>query len=300
MNKLLKLTGVSVVAIMTAMGANAAGYTCEELIEYTSCNAGYYLYTPTSSDCPDGYTYSTSYCFNYDTGYYPDVSQSECLEGNDGSYVYLGTGCADTMESPNDPYEYFIPETTSCLECPVGSICSGGTESATPCPAGSYCATTGLKAPTGLCSKGTFSAGGATAATCTSCPSFGMTDKDGNAVVTTTESTGSTSVLACSVGPSVYFNDGKGTYHFKSNCALDVNNLTVSSEEECLALGSNNTWDDNSEAPYCSGPGVDALIPTNEDDCNAFPYGGWDSESEICIPDVGEYWVLQSTGWEVL
>ena len=294
MNKLLKLTGVSVLAIVAASNANAAGYTCEELIEYTSCNPGYYLpKISSSSDCPAGYEYVTDVCYNEDTGYYSDTPQSECDAEEE---EFLGDGC---LGFDNEGMEEFITAIPTCAVCPIGSICSGGTESATPCPAGSYCATTGLKAPTGLCPKGTFSAGGATAATCTSCPSFGMTDKDGNAVVTTTESTGSTSVLACSVGPSVYFNDGKGTYHFKSNCALNVNNLTISSEEECLALDPNNRWHDDPEALYCSGPGVDALIPTNEDDCNAFPYGGWDSEFEICIPDVGEYWVLQSTGWEV-
>ena len=59
MNKLLKLTGVSMLAIITANGANAAGYTCEELIEYTSCNPGYYLNT--ASSYPD-YTYGKGWC----------------------------------------------------------------------------------------------------------------------------------------------------------------------------------------------------------------------------------------------
>ena len=53
MNKFLKLTGVSVLTIVAATGANAAGYTCEELIEYTSCNDGYYL---NSGDCIEGAT----------------------------------------------------------------------------------------------------------------------------------------------------------------------------------------------------------------------------------------------------
>jgi len=124
-----------------------------------------------------------------------------------------------------------------------------------------------------------------------------MTDKDGNAVVTTTESTGSTSVLACSVGPSVYFNDAKGTYHFKSNCALDVNNLTISSEEECLALDPNNTWHDDPLALYCSGPGVDALIPTNEDDCLEFANGVGDWVDGQCRHMANDFWTVGIDGW---
>ena len=51
--KKIKLCGVSLCTLLAATGANAAGYTCEELIEYTSCNPGYYLNAGTS--CPAGY-----------------------------------------------------------------------------------------------------------------------------------------------------------------------------------------------------------------------------------------------------
>ena len=271
MKNILKLTGVSILAVMATANANAAGYTCEELIEYTSCNAGYYLYTPTSSGCPEGYTYNTSYCFNYDTGYYPDVSQSECLEGDDGSNVYLGRGCADTMESPNDPYEYFIPATTSCLECPVGSICSGGTESATPCPAGSYCATAGLSTPTGLCPKGTFSAGGATSASCTACPTSDLTDANGNVVSVITASTGSISSAACFVAKGTEFKDDKGTYRYTDDCKYGSFSLkNIKTETDCEefseATGEGWRWDGS----ICVYDGNDTvLVPTTQEKCEA-------------------------------
>ncbi|MBR2412378.1 MAG: hypothetical protein IKB10_01800 [Alphaproteobacteria bacterium] len=77
MNKLLKLTGVSVVAIMTAMGANAAGYTCEELIEYTSCNTGYALLEG-DCVCDGGYYTNGDKCTICPIGTYSSVNASEC------------------------------------------------------------------------------------------------------------------------------------------------------------------------------------------------------------------------------
>ena len=42
------IVGVSLFALFAANNAMAAGYVCEELIEYTSCMDGYYL---TNGDC---------------------------------------------------------------------------------------------------------------------------------------------------------------------------------------------------------------------------------------------------------
>jgi len=109
MNKFLKLTGVSMLAIVAASNANAAGYTCEELIEYTSCNAGYYLYTMTSSDCPAGYQYGKDVCYNEDTGFYPDTPQSECAAWESPVGIFLGDGC---FGYDDEATEDFIPATT--------------------------------------------------------------------------------------------------------------------------------------------------------------------------------------------
>ena len=77
MNKLLKLTGVSVLAIMATANANAAGYTCEELIEYTSCNTGYALLDG-DCVCDGGYYTNGDKCTVCPIGTYSSVNASEC------------------------------------------------------------------------------------------------------------------------------------------------------------------------------------------------------------------------------
>ena len=87
MTKFFKLTGVSILAIMATANANAAGYTCEELIEYTSCNAGYAL---TDGDC-------IRLC---DAGYY--------LNGDTCSICPVGT--------------YSLRGSSSCAKCPLTDL----------------------------------------------------------------------------------------------------------------------------------------------------------------------------------
>ncbi|MBR2393833.1 MAG: hypothetical protein IKB05_05080 [Alphaproteobacteria bacterium] len=77
MNKLLKLTGVSMLAIVAATGARAAGYTCEELIEYTSCNTGYALLDG-DCVCDGGYYTNGDKCTICPIGTYSSVNASEC------------------------------------------------------------------------------------------------------------------------------------------------------------------------------------------------------------------------------
>jgi len=289
MNKFFKLTGVSMLAIMTATNANAAGYTCEELIEYTSCNPGYYLST-VDTTCPDGYTYVEDACFTFDhvdiagntifehlgnvVLIKPDLElcevddYSECgsMQGFcELANTWLGTGCFMFSEDGyfDDEYgnEYdFIEKTAGhttvsmCVDCPIGHSCAGGTAGATLCPAGSYCATTGLKEPTGKCAVGSYAASGATS--CMSCPSTGLTDINGAVVNATTLSTGSTSVSACIVGSESQFKDTKGTYHFKSDCSYSV---SIATPDGCEILGG--SWDDFSAD--CSG--VDGSVNPGKD-----------------------------------
>ncbi len=88
MQKFLKLTGVSVLAIVAATGANAAGYTCEELIEYTACNDGWYLNDGDcieSTTCPSG-SYLRPFCSVSDCGVSYD-SETEEYTCCDGDYV---------------------------------------------------------------------------------------------------------------------------------------------------------------------------------------------------------------------
>ncbi len=131
MQKILKLSAMSVLAVITASGANAAGYTCEELIEYTSCNAGYTLsahrcvYMPTCSagsystqSCPDGYTYSSDWC--WEDGYWDSIGG-----GNDCTGESYGMGCLINKEDEGS-YEItdLIPVEYTCASCPDTGLVS--------------------------------------------------------------------------------------------------------------------------------------------------------------------------------
>ena len=284
MQKILKLTGVSILAIVAAANANAAGYTCEELIEYTSCNAGYYL-SHQDGTCPDGYTYS-SFVSTWEEEYRSWDSEEDFLNaceengftGEDGCwYSILGAGCYKNWEC-EECEEYwqsdFTPATTSgtttCSECPAGSYCVGGdktTAVATMCAAGTYqpekkqasCLTTPV---------GNYSLAGAE--NYTACPTTGLKDKDGKTVTATTSGDGATSIMSCYVGPEWYFNDTKGTYHFTSNCnAFDLATATSAEKNaRCTSMGG--SWNSGG---YCE---IDFVYPTTESTCNEFDFCNWD------------------------
>ena len=300
MNKLLKLTGVSVLAIVAASNANAAGYTCEELIEYTSCNDGYYLNSgkciegascgagnylkaippEISSDKPeeDAWAeYGTTWCLYAEDDYWLADSQEEC-EAYDDSGIEQGTwyGEGFVYDSGNN-YRRFAKElNVECTPCAAGTYQNAaGQYSCLTCPAGSYCGTMGLSAAT-LCTQGTYSMDGATE--CSQCPATGLTDKNGATVVATTATTGSTSPTACIVGSEYYFTDTKGTYHYKSDCEFDLSGET---EEKCIALNyldplninpNHNEslgWFWYGEGCELLGNSVTALAPTTEEECAA-------------------------------
>ena len=118
MQKILKLSAVSLLVIVATTNANAAGYTCENLIEYTSCNDGYELSMAECVDiptcnagayalrqCPDGYILETGVC----------VDGSDASSGNgfgDCQYdAYYEYACRD--ETGN--YE---PVVYACESCP--------------------------------------------------------------------------------------------------------------------------------------------------------------------------------------
>ena len=273
--------GVSLFAILSAVNAMAAGYTCEELIEYTSCNEGYYL-SAGALTCPDGYTFVQDVCEDAMGSLYY-VSSEECNEVDSG--VHMQSVCLDDLafqnssssESNNDQWyvEPTAASATTCSTCPTGAYCTGGTTAATPCPAGSYCATTGLSQPTGLCAQNSYSTGGATA--CISCPDTDLTDKDGKTVVAKTATTGTDSPSKCFIDPDAYFKNTKGIYHFKSNCSyaynIDPDSLTEEEKiERCESFGG--TWSDvdgyfSSPVCYAGRPS----LPDNEEDCLALGAG---------------------------
>ncbi|MBR2412759.1 MAG: hypothetical protein IKB10_03800 [Alphaproteobacteria bacterium] len=273
MQKLIKLTGVSILAIVASVNANAAGYTCEELIEYTSCNDGYYLsdkkcienitcpagnYLATS--CPEGLTYHKGWCllacgadcyrFGLD---YP--TQEDCTDMGE---TWYGAGCANESEEYDSLNEVSFSAPTS---------------------------------------------------TCTSCPTHQYTNANGQSVtVSTTSNAGSTSLQECYVTPDTYFTDSKGTYHYKSDCKYKQYLQPVTSEEECIAIavaetnwkysedtGRNHEWEwdgDRCMFSYPEGPTPSSFAPTTEAECNALAekndHGGyieWEDNQCVCYDE---------------
>jgi len=311
----IKICVISLCTLLVATGANAAGYTCEELIEYTSCNPGYYLGAGKPGEsilsCPEGYKLATTtgLCWDDYNGYayYQAGTREECLaidyetDGFETSWI-SGTVCvsADDMDYTTELVETEGTAGTDCIECSVGSICAGGTAAATECPAGSYCATAGLSKPTNVCAKGSYSLAGATA--CTSCPASNLTDVNGNAVSVTTESTGSTSSSACFVAKGTLFKDNKGIFRYRDNCAYgnyggvkteqqaceaDEYGEWVDGACDCSAYGDPVWWNYFPEygVAECSDTGYDGLSSSCED-----TGGTWNWEQFDCVcPDGGEF-----------
>ncbi len=263
MNKILKLSGVSMLAVMATANANAAGYTCEELIEYTSCNTGYYLnagdcVAGTSCgagnylvpSCQAGFEYVTEGCLWSDGIFESDVSPEDCED--DGRYYDTGHWCFGYIFD-DDGSEYYgvVAANFDCMSCAAGTYQpSAGQYSCMTCPAGSECPTTTMAT---LCEYGEYSSAGATA--CSNCPETGMTDKDGATVVATTLSKGSTSLSQCVVGSEYNFTDTKGTYHYTSECEV-FNPSGIKTEADCEWLaettGEDWYWEEWSNYSVCS------------------------------------------------
>jgi len=294
MKNILKLTGVSVLAIVAATNANAAGYTCEELIEYTSCNPGYWLSTvgAVPASCPDGYDYGTGWCYiEFDDQIISVGTEEECAEeargsGNGVAYDFIGDGCfsmdlyyenydkSEALAELNDAVDGSI----DCMICPAGSSCEGGDKTAVACPAGSYQPNAGqascIDAPVGNYVADT----GATSYT--ACPASGLTDINGNVVPVTTASTGSTSSSACYVAKGVEFKDTKGIYRFTENCHTSYN--FVKAVNDGCPNGYKILYEYDDGDAYCINK-----LPDTEVECLAVhgEYAWWDEESEVCVCD---------------
>ncbi|MBR2412842.1 MAG: hypothetical protein IKB10_04250 [Alphaproteobacteria bacterium] len=248
MQKILKLSTVSILTIMAASNANAAGYTCEELIEYTSCNAGYYLNAGDciegttcgagnylKATCPEGSVYDSNWCWVSDSpGDF--VTDGEYCEESGGDL--LGPGCISQeildYISEGD-YSWYYPEddenwsltdvitpalSYTCSACAAGEYQpSAGQYSCLTCPAGSECPTTTTAT---LCKAGEYASAGSIA--CTTCPQHSYTNASGEFVtVSATSKAGAGSATACYIDPDTYFTDESGVYHFKSNCSYSTN-----------------------------------------------------------------------------
>ena len=300
MKKLLQLTGISVVAIMTANVANAAGYTCEELIEYTSCNPGYAL-SMGDYICPDGYVYKTGICNDQESYYYGVSSLETCepyLGWDSGQESEWWAGACikeDALQEGSNRVDQmgeniiFIDGYTpgSCNECLAGYYCAGGTDAMTPCAAGTYqpntkqtsCITT---------PQGNYSAAGATAYT--ACPTSDLTDASGNVVSVTTASDGATSSAECFVAKGTLFKDAKGIYKYTDNCIHgNFGSYYVMDED-----GAPNECVDGYEEGY--DPGYCYRVPTTEETCLVATSEGsvaatWDGEK--CHCDTTPMWDIR-------
>ena len=305
MNKILKLTGVSMLAIVAATNAHSAGYTCEELVEYTSCNQGYYLNSGKCIEsatcgagnyihvsCPDGYEYSDEWCLG-EAGWAAGWDAESCDMDLFGQWY--GPGCVkEDYEFSTNP-EYFVASSMECSPCSAGTYQNtAGQYSCLTCPAGSECPTAGLVSHT-LCEVGEYSSVGATA--CSTCPATGLTDKDGATVVATTPTTGSTSPAACIVDENVYFADTKGTYHYKSDCWYAGWDMSVTTEEQCASIAARESvvtdaeWFWDGEICRLEVVGVwrisSSFAPTTEEECNDIPSNAmgsvhWENNQCMC------------------
>jgi len=117
MQKLIKLSAVSMLAIVAASGANAAGYTCEELIEYTSCNSGYYLNAGKcieSTTCPSGSYLQPTCADGYELYHNLCEVDGEWSYGDDEEFCdgtfYAGWHCQD--------YDKTVAADMECQLCP--------------------------------------------------------------------------------------------------------------------------------------------------------------------------------------
>ena len=304
MQKILKLSTVSMLAIVAASNANAAGYTCEELIEYTSCNTGYYLNAGDciegttcgagnyiTGTCPEGSVYDSNWCWVQDSpGDFVSGDDEYCEEsGGD----LLGPGCISQEILGDSEYSWYYEHADdenwsltdvitpvlsyTCSACAAGEYQpSAGQYSCLTCPAGSECPTTTTAT---LCEIGTYSSAGATS--CTSCPTTGLTDKDGKTVVATTASKGTTGLGFCYIADDVMFQDDKGIYHYTSECGIygytpfDESVATETQKEaRCTELGG--TWDGGE----CV---ISYDIPETEAECNKYQ-GTWEPDG-FCICD---------------
>ena len=276
MNKILKIGGVSILAIVATTNANAAGYTCEELIEYTSCNPGYYLNSGDCIEgatcgaghyimgvCPENYEYFTEGCFADDS--ITDGDAESCNEF--GTYYDAGHWCFGFND---DDTSEVVPASLECTSCAAGTYQpNAGQYSCVTCPAGSYCASDGLTAVSGVCEYGQYSSLGATA--CLSCPTHSYTNANGQSVTVpaTTVSKGTGSITDCIIDTDTYFTDVTGTYHFKENCSFTMSTkFSVNSQADCAVVGG--YWSDVSgEGDYfCLANSSSPYVPQTAEACD--------------------------------
>ena len=285
MNKFLKLTGVSMLAIMTANAANAAGYTCEELVEYTSCNPGHYL----SPICSDGYTPVLGLCAYYEMNGDFVVGQTADSCGEYDMYEYKGDGCIKETITYEDIDGYLsevktidfvkaTSDTISCTPCPAGTSCAGDTSQLSKCPSGTYQPSTGqsscIPAPAGnfvadnsssmfgataytACAAGTYqsSTGKSSCSLCPAgsyCATTGLSAATGECAIGTYSLSGATACLSC---PATGLTDKDGNTVVATTAATGSTGVTA-----CLVMSDTTFTDDKGVYRFTSNCTFDSKL----------------------------------------
>ncbi|MBR2412459.1 MAG: hypothetical protein IKB10_02220 [Alphaproteobacteria bacterium] len=141
MQKFLKLSTVSMLAIVVATNANAAGYTCEELIEYTSCNPGYYLSGHDECNKSEDYPYYLAGLCEIEAGTYKYGYTEAACTAEGGTY-YPGACFGGFDEMVGEAYGWdsdeFFFASQNCIQCQAGTSCAGGIAYWQYCPGGTY------------------------------------------------------------------------------------------------------------------------------------------------------------------
>ena len=317
--------GASLFAILAANNAMAAGYTCEDLIEYTSCNPGYHL----SKSCPDGYMFASGVCA-YDEGdssFEIGHTVDSCAEID--MYIFKGDICVKEEYIEDAGWGYwqsdFVDTTSdvfSCELCPAGASCAGGDAPMKKCAAGTYQSETGqsscIPAPAGnmaqttatvligainyqACAAGTYqpSTGQTSCRSCPAgsyCETAGLSAVTGECAVGSFAYAGAASCLSC---PSTGLNDANGNPVAGTTVGTGASSLT-----ECV-VGSNISFkDDKGIYRFTSNCAFDSKLDyyTPEEEMGGgyvsckTGYQRAGSEGEYCIEKIPEWKCMEIGG----
>ena len=146
----------------TCGNCNISQYCPAGSSQATTCAAGYYCVTPSSSQvpcdlgqyCPAG----SSQAVLCAAGYYCSTPSSSLIPCPAGSYCAAGSTQAQACAAGR-----YCPSGSSvAVSCAAGYYCSTPSSSQTPCPAGSYCAAGSTQAQ--ACTSGQYCPSGSSAA----------------------------------------------------------------------------------------------------------------------------------------
>ncbi|MBR2412395.1 MAG: hypothetical protein IKB10_01890 [Alphaproteobacteria bacterium] len=312
MKKFLIGGTTSILAIIATTNANAAGYTCEELVQYTSCNPGYFLF---NSSCPIGQLYAENVCCLEGSDCYANRSftENECAQESDS--IYYSKGCFLYKPELDETYMSYMGApssssgTSSCDPCPAGNTCSGGISLPSPCYGGQYQPNTGqtscLTAPAGsyvpdndvananytLCSVGEYQPNEG-AWECLKCPAGSYCGETGLTAVSGSCGNGDFSYAgasACLTCP---------THEYTNK---DGETVTVPAASPAIATGPNacyidsETYFEDIKGIYrfrenCKYDTSDLYVSiNNESECNAIGQNWDDADGNCYINNLNEY-----------